>query len=297
MSWKLVRKPTTMLATKEMADKFATMDAAPQDRALSERRLEVYEKIIREGGFRPVSWAYTTCGETNGTYRVNGKHTSVLLSRLPDTPELYVVIEQYHCDTLEDVARLYATYDSKMMMRTVGDINRMFASCVPELSQVHHRTVNLVISGVAYSQHQQEYIRIPPAERAEAIITQKEFALWLHELLGGGHQETKGHGHLRRMPVVAAMFLTWQKDKEQAMTFWSAVRDETGPEPDLPDRRLSRFLLTHGPANHKTTDRPSRYRVSDREFFVKSIHSWNAWRRHERTNLRYVAQARLPNVE
>lgn len=109
MSWKLISRPKTQKVTKALAKQFAEMDAAPHDRPLSERRLQVYTRLLNEGQFRPVAWTLATCRETGGTYRINGKHTSVMLSNLEDIPEFYVTIEEYSCDTLEDVARLYAT--------------------------------------------------------------------------------------------------------------------------------------------------------------------------------------------
>src|SRR5262252_2702873 len=107
MSWKLIGKPQTVKVTRKLAQEYATMDPPPHERPLSERRLAVYEKLIRQGHFRPVIWATARCKETHGTYRVNGQHTSTLLSGLEDIPEFWAVIERYQCDTLEDVAKLY----------------------------------------------------------------------------------------------------------------------------------------------------------------------------------------------
>ncbi len=136
MGWKLISKPQTVRVTKKIAKEFAEMDPAPHDRPLSERRLQVYQRIFTDGGFRPCTWAKAICEETNGIYRVNGKHTSTFLSGLETLPEYYVTIEDYQCDTLEDVARLYATFDSKMQSRTASDINMSFAATIPELREL-----------------------------------------------------------------------------------------------------------------------------------------------------------------
>lgn len=57
MSFKLVGKPVTLQVTRELAEEFVNMDPAPHDRPLSERRLQVYERLLNEGRFRPVTWA------------------------------------------------------------------------------------------------------------------------------------------------------------------------------------------------------------------------------------------------
>src|SRR4051812_22803639 len=111
MGWKLTGRPKTQKVTKALAKAFVDMEAAPHDRPLSERRLQVYEKLLYMGEFRPVTWASAYCVETGETYRVNGKHTSIMLSGLEVLPDFFVTIEEYECDTLQDVAKLYSTFD------------------------------------------------------------------------------------------------------------------------------------------------------------------------------------------
>lgn len=114
MGWQLDGIPKTYKVTPKLATEFAEMEAVNIDRPLSERRLQVYERQVHSGGFRPVTWAKAYCTETDAIYRVNGKHTSTLFSRLPKEllNDLHVIIEEYICDTLGDVANLYSTFDS-----------------------------------------------------------------------------------------------------------------------------------------------------------------------------------------
>jgi hypothetical protein len=112
--YQLKGKPVTQRVTKKLAAEFAEMDPAPRDRPLSERRLSVYRSLWSRGLFRPCTWARAYCAETGGLYRVNGKHTSTLLAGLSEIPEFYVTVEDYQCDTLEDVAHLYGTFDSRL---------------------------------------------------------------------------------------------------------------------------------------------------------------------------------------
>ena len=91
------------------------------------------------------------------------------------------------------------------------------------------------------------------------------------------------------------MFVTYQKSKKAATEFWTAVREETGQSPQFADRKLAKFLLTHG--LRAIRHQQSRYRVKDREFFCKSIHAWNAWRKGDQTNLNYRADKPIPEVK
>lgn len=302
MSWQLSSRPQTLKVTKAMAKEFADMEACPGDRPLSERRLAVYEKIMRAGGFRPVTWAKAYCKETDGTYRVNGKHTSTLLAALDRIPEFYCTIESYSCDTLEDVSRLYATFDSTMQSRSAREIYLSFASTVTEYKDLTAKVITSVPPGVSYHIHGESYGRVQAAERAETLLEYPEFVLWLSKLLSGGmtaHESgnsssKKSHlksNHLYRQPVVAAMFACWSKAKAAATEFWMAVRDETGSRPELPDRKLARWLVTSTLSQREH----SRIRPATiRETYCKSLHAWNAWRKGESTNLNYHPEAKLP---
>lgn len=294
MGWKLLDKPKTVKVTKKLADQFATMNPAPHDRPLSTNRIATYRKILKAGGFRPVSWATALCVENGECYRVNGKHTSTMLAEMEDLPEFYAVIEDYECDTLEDVARLYATFDSKTQSRTSHDIYASFASTVPELAGIGMATITSAVIGMNLHLNTggtYKYFKIQtPADRAELLIEHTDFVKWLSELLDG-----KSSKHLRRGPAVAAIFGTYRKAVAPSLEFWSAVRDETGTSPALPDRKLAKLLLTTGVdtggGSHKL--RP----IDPREMYVKCIHAWNAWRKGEPTNLQYRPDKDIPAIK
>lgn len=297
MGWKLLGKPKTQKVTKSLAKQIAEMDPAPHDRPLSERRLAVYERLLTEGSFRPVTWATALCHETSGVYRVNGKHTSTMLSGMKELPEFFVTIEEYECDTLEDVAKLYATFDSGIQSRTARDIYLSFAATVDALKEVSVTSITLSASGIAYHTWHEKYGAHQPAERAELLLEYPEFVVWLDRLFGDGQHdgERSSSKHLRRQPVVAAMFSTYQKAKGQATDFWTAVRDETGMQPTLPDRKLARYLISTGVNDGSGAKRVRK--ADTREFYVKCIHAWNAWRAGETTNLNYYPDAKIPVVK
>lgn len=295
MAWTADGRPVTLKVTAKLAKEFSEMGAAHVDRPLSERRLGVYRKVLNDGAFRPVTWARAHCTETDQMLRVNGKHTSILFagSDLSKCQDLYAVVEDYICDTLEDVAKLYATFDSSTASRTATDINKSFASVVPELMGMDSKFLNLMVSALHFrSTDVSGNHRTPAAERAEALLDNIEFCVWAHEVLLKMNMTAR---HLQRMPVVAAMYGSYNKAKAAALTFWTAVRDETGPSPDLPDRRLAKFLTTTISASvGARSNAPPRFKIQPREYFVKSVTAWNAWRKNEGTNLKYFIDAKIP---
>lgn len=301
--WKQRSNPKICQITRALVTRFSEMTPAPNDRPLSEKRVKAYHKMILKGEFRPVTWAVAHCAEDGKEYRVNGKHTSVMLSRMEVLPEYNVAIEEYDCDTLEDVGRVYATFDSSMGSRTARDINRSFAGTVPELTIIPDKIVHVAVSGINYHQigPSAAYAK-NAADRAEVMFDNIEFIQWLNTTLTPGPDTPKSPrtgrkelSHIARGPVVGVMYGTWQKAKSDATRFWTAVRDGSGERPTDPDRKLQMYLLMVGMSSGGSTGRTKI--VSPREIYVKCIHAWNAWRTDGPTNLKYHPDADIPPIK
>ncbi len=298
MSWHLRGNPKTVRITKKMAAEWAEMEAVGVDRPLSESRLAAYRKMLSVGGFRPVAWAKVWINEFGAWYRVNGKHTSTLFSTAdpPAGMEVYAVVEEYECDTVQDAVDLYATFDSKTQTRSAADINRQFASVIPELKGYDSRTVSLLVGAMNFEPSTTSTGRTI-AEKAERLFDNIPRSVWALETIGNrGHLQNRSgaFNHLFRVPVVAAMFRTYDKSQKSADEFWPAVRDETGAKPDLPDRRLAKWLSSMRITGSGAKDMPQRFRTLPREFYAKCITAWNAWRAGEKSELKYFAGAKLP---
>lgn len=297
MAYELVGTPKTEKVTQSLAIKFRDMDPVPHDRPLNPKRVEAYRKMLAAGLFRPVQWATVHCNETQATYRVNGKHTSNLFAEYADLPQaIHATIEHYHCDDLDDVARLYATFDSRTQVRTTADINRAFAAVDPDLSALPSKLISVSVTAISYYKHGDTYHHQSAAERAECLLDEenKVFIAWLHGILRG--HDSDATRHMWRSPVAAAMYATFQKSRKASNEFWLAVRDGTGSSPKVPDRVLHRFLLTKvvNSGRQASAGRTRATLAAPREMYVKCLHAWNAWRRDTTTDLKYHAQAKIP---
>lgn len=298
MGYELVGTPKTETVTQSLAIRFRDMDPVPHDRPLNPKRVEAYRKMLAAGLFRPVQWATVHCNETQATYRVNGKHTSSLFAEYEELPQsLHATIEHYHCDDIDDVARLYATFDSRTQVRTTNDINRAFAAVDPELAEIPTKIINLCVTGIAYAMCGDGYRDLGAAQRAECLLEteNKVFVAWASDVLGTNNDNTR---LLWRGPVVAAMCATFRKSRKASSEFWMAVRDGSGATPKTPDRVLNRFLLSRTVSHGGMTTggrSASKTVCGPREMFVKCIHAWNAWRRDSTTDLKYHAQAKIPS--
>lgn len=300
MVWKMTERPKTVLASRALVKEFVEMEPAPHDRPLSERRLQVYDRILNAGDFRPVVWAAAVCDETGCTYRVNGKHTSTLLSGRDPLPEFWVTVERYRCKTLNEVAALYGTFDSSVASRTTKDINLSFAATLPELRDVQQKLIHLTVTAAANLKWTDTELRaVPPAERAEELFERADFVKWLGKVIPAANTKPMSVTRpLLRSPVVQAMMATYDRSPRLAMQFWEMVRDESAPENTDPTRTLSRFLVRAAMLTAGSGARGTRGKkvVTHREMFVKCLHAWNAWRAGETTNLNYYAAAPVPGV-
>jgi hypothetical protein len=302
MKWKMSEKPRTVLANPSLIREFVDMEPAPYDRPLSERRLQIYERILQMGEFRPVVWASATCGETNCTYRVNGKHTATMLSGIlgakKPLPEFYVTVERYECDRLTDVANLYNTFDSALGSRNTRDINASFASAIPELKDISFRIVTNCVSAIAYHRWTESELKlVPAAEKAEQLMDNIDFVVWVGKTFTATTVGVASQRHVTRVPVVQAMYATHSRAKSPADTFWKKVRDESDPDRDNPTRVLARYLMrTVISGGHTSRVSGKNKVVSAREIYVKCLHAWNAWRKGEATALNYHAKADIPKV-
>ena len=88
------------------------------------------------------------------------------------------------------------------------------------------------------------------------------------------------------------MFVTWAKHQHQARTFWTKVRDGGQLKVGAPEYRLREYLLrvVMNPGARSTF-------VSTREIYAKCVVAWNAFRRKQRTDLKYYPSAKeLPTA-
>jgi hypothetical protein len=309
MAWVLMEKVRAHRATLALAVKFRDMQPPNYDRPLSPLRMSVYRGMMKTGGFRPVTWACAFCVETGLWYRVNGKHTSTLIVELfeaGEEAELDAIVEKYKCDTFYDVAKLYATFDSKTMTRTSKDIYKQFGRSNPALVDCSDRIFCLAAPGMAYAKWPGDtYSHMSPVQRAELLCVSPgtEFCLWLQEILGasGKREFQPAKQALEKVGVIAAMFATWLKAKGDATQFWCLVRDESDPTPADPSRKLARYIIStglvaYGHGEKTQGEGKGKAKVAGiEEFYAKSITAWNAWRRGESTNLLYFADKKPPS--
>lgn len=297
--WEAIERPKTVKATKALVKEFYEMTKIHRERPLSITRLGVYREILKRGEFRPVTWASAYCNETGGTYRVNGQHTSTILYELIEgaLPDFFVTVERYQCDTVEDVARLYATFDSASASRSSNDIINSFASTVKEFAGLKKKTFALSVNAASFFKWGLGYHSHPPPERAELLLQNIDFTCWLDSILWESDDEVNQRDtkHIIRAAVAAAMLSTYSKSKSKADEFWKLVRNETADRKDA-TRVLAAYLIRSA-ARTNMKIRGGKEVVTFKEMYSKCITAWNAWRDDRPTDLKYYADKPVPTAK
>lgn len=309
--WRLKEKPKVCAVTLKTAIQFRDIPSVPNDRGLKKPIMEHLRKALRAGEARPFEIAVCWCEETGQFYRANGKHSCHSVAEYLEDDSLsphhpvQFVISEYACDTLEDVAKLYATFDRKAQSRSPNDVYLAFAATDMQLASIGKKLVSLAVQGMTFAEWGEScYLAATPEDRAQLLLDHRPFAHFLKGLLcseGKKKNRIRTPKHMQRAPVVAAMFTTYQIDPKKSGQFWELVRDESSYDSQAPDRILAAYLLranvNMGQGAKKTKQGEAEKEISGRRaMFVKCLHAWNAWRRGTRTDLKYYPNAPIPKA-
>jgi hypothetical protein len=272
--------------TPDIAESFSNMTAWRGERPLRESNLRNLTRRLEDGQFHSPKWSVAWL---NGVqYRVDGQHSSrVLASANGHFPAgLNAVIDEYTCDDDSDLADLFMQFDNPTSSRSVSDVSNAHARIHPELDGVSGNAVRDCNAGIAFalSNDGEHAVKLGTEMRAKLVHDNIPFTVWASHFVG--------ERSLRRVPVVAAMYKTWSKCHHEADRFWNLVKDESHPDPLNPSRVLAKFIRTR--TNHSAEKSGGQF--TSHAFFVKSIHAWNAWRRKQKTDLKYYPKTALPEA-
>ena len=234
--------------TKIRAASHKDLKPCPGDRPLSPRRLAALKKAILERKFASATWARARCLANNELYRINGKHTATTFAdpEVPIPPHAQITLDEYVCDTLDDVSALYGTFDTKESSRTQSEINASFFQDLPGFAGIDTTLRNAMVSAVYLSKNPKNNVhsRLSAVDKAELAMTEMNSLIWILEIAHAVGVKTF-NGKCRRVGTLAAMLLTYKADPLTASNFWlSVAKGDGSQDPDHATRRAERYLLT-----------------------------------------------------
>lgn len=267
-SFKLVSSKCVPM-TRELAEEFQGLAPSPTERDLDPRRLKHLERKAADGLLVTFHWAKAMF--KNKWMRMNGQHSSTMLCNLNgDFPSgLYAHLDEYEVPDAIGMAKLFRQFDDRKSGRTTLDVSGAYQGLVDVLREVPKPSAKLAIEGLMWYLKQILGAPVPVGDDIYDLFGHSQyhtFIMWIGELFSIKTPE------LRRAPIVAAMYATFDKNEAEARRFWEWVA-KGGREYDEnePAAVLSAWYV-------KAKDKDRAKPVKPAEFYQAGLFGWNAFR-------------------
>jgi len=276
--------------TRELAKEFAEMEASVTERDLSARRLAMLRDKADMHQLVTFQWCVAVDKDGNRT-RMNGQTSSRMLADLPD--DLFpldnvVFLSTYRVDNIpDDLTELFQQFDDPASGRNPADYAGIHHNIHKDaLGDVAKEDSKLAIEGVSWARRNFEGLDAAlKGNKRYTLYNESDlqtFIVWVAPLISIHDAKTP---EFRKQVILAAMYLTWQSNKDAAYEFWNLVA-RRGVEFDdtHPTTTLSRWLLD------VRRDRTKWRGVKPDNIFEGCVYSWNAYRKGRSiTSIRYDA--------
>lgn len=256
--------------TPELARSFAGMTTFEGERTLKPMRLAFLRRHVKQGTFASPTWADAVLRGTDKRYRLNGQHSSTMLSAL--APEefpkgLKVTIETYEFDSIADDAfSLFDLFDNPKSARDNTDALGIDIAPFEDLRGIDLKFAGKVAAGIACFEAQKKEGGIFHDARRRGVYfydaDNRTFLLWMWPFRDALHIG------LLNPPVMSEVYSDWTYNAAMAQEFWSLVLYESHSDPDHETRELSRVLK-----EMKQAEKGPEY------FHSRVRKAWNRYRR------------------
>jgi hypothetical protein len=250
---------------------FAALPGGPCERAESEDRIKYLVGAVTAGKAIPFQWATAKLDDT--VFRVNGQHSPLALAKmngnLPDN--LVAHITEFEVDTKEDLADLFRQFDSRRSARTPADVSGAYQGLEDDLGQAPRAAAKLAVEGVAwYLRNILGTVKLK-GDDTYTLFSKGEyhdFINWYGDLLSRKTPE------LKKKPVVAAMYNTYDVAPDDAMVFWrDAAQAASNGDDTKPAVVLDHWLLAQ--SDGQQAGKPA----TDAQVFQACAYAWAADRK------------------
>lgn len=258
------------------------------DRKLSEPHVIHLAREMLAGNFRWEQVNLVVAELEGRAYRLNGQHTA--WGRLYADEQGYakdsrcpVQLLRYDVPSIQDARRLYASLDRGRPRGTATVVNSHLLGS-EEFPGYKAQHLKLLAEGIGvwlWERATQKKLHQGGDDQAYLLLKDHhKVALTVGTII----KESKAaeFKHMKRAPVIGAMFETCNKAPAIAREFWLSVRDGIG----LGDKEDPRWVLREylkSTSLSKSTLTNGDYKiVSQEEQYRACIHAWNIYRANRR---------------
>jgi hypothetical protein len=261
--------------TPDLVDRFKSMKPSVVERPLDESRVDYLGLRVAEGNAIPFNWSYVTFkGED---YRMNGQHSSIMLSRLNGSSSLKglsVHVDQFGADTEADMVNIFRQIDVRKSGRSTLDVTNAYASVVPELNDIDRGLLKKAAEAIAWVSTQVDKLTSVQGDDRYGTLMEPQNLPYLQWLGGVLHQDAKVP-EMKNSGVLGAMYKTHGIDADVARVFWTDVARGGDEDDDTsPPAALDNWLygVWGGKIRQADSDKP----ISVAHIYQACAYAWNA---------------------
>lgn len=257
--------------TEDVVTKFRTIPATTTERELKPGRVEHLREKADKGLL--VTFHWVTAALNGETRRLNGQHSSDMLSKLMSTAALPAGLkvhrEHFEVDDGDALALLFRQFDDRASGRSPLDISGVYQGLHPELDGVNRKVAKLAVDGWHwYHRNVEKVPNLRLGDDAYGLFNDTglwPLIQWLNGLFAVKSKE------MRYPPIVAAIVGTYLANESAAKDFWQDVVNlPNGDDDPTPQNLLSNWLIN---IQAGKIERPSPSNV-----YQGCIYAWNAYR-------------------
>lgn len=284
-----LRQRRNVELTKQFAESFLeipefTIGDDKIDRKLTESWVIHIAREMVGGTFRFEQVCLATCTHEGREVRMNGQHTC--WGRLYADEELSKIKGfrapvqwlKYEAASEQDMRQLYATID-RGKPRTRGMVIASYLSGTDEFPGYNKAILRLLAQGLTWWKWERnDHRALHTGDEVSMLLLRDHNKVALS--VGAFIKDSKpaDFKHLKRQPVIAAMFATFDKAPQIAADFWVKVRDGVGiTSKDDPRYTLRNFLMSSTLEVSRITGGDNRV-VGQEDMYIACIMAWNAHR-------------------
>ena len=276
--------------TPQKAERLLTLNTFAAQRQIANKWVTELANIIREDLFTTghIAIAKYENGDGVNRYLVNGQHTINAVMTANKT--VGVVVDEFCCDTMEDVSLLYRQFDNHKA-RSLLDLVKMEMSSLLDPGTMTARVGSLIVTGAALYEGKKG---VRKNFKIELLKKYLRPGLMINQILSDTDDWRKASKHLMRGPVIHAMYLTYYKNQQETLAFWVNVRDGEGLSKRSPELALRDFLkesITYGYNLNRTIKT-----VGPHEMTARCIRAWNLYRKRKTGKLIYMPTKPIPKA-